>query len=223
MERLKRFIRNNEKIMFALAFFYRLFGLNRIKGKSGLKIQWSGAFCKHFKIVNHGKNNKIMIGKGCRFRDCTMEIYGDNNQIVIANDCVGHGLEIWTSEGSQVEIQEHSHFAGKSHLAATEGKMISIGERCLFASEIVFRTGDSHSMLDLSGKRLNFAQNIHVGNHVWVGQHATVLKGTIIGNDCIVGINSLLTGKEYDSNCVIAGSPAKVIKRDVTWHHDLIQ
>ena len=222
MEQLKRFVRDNEKMMFVLAFFYRIFGLNQIKGRRGLRLQWSGSFCKRFRIINHGRNNKILIGKGCRFRNCNIEIYGNNNQIEIANDCVGHGLEIWISEGSQVEIKEHSHFAGKSHLAATEGRKISIGERCLFASEIVFRTGDSHSILDLEGKRLNPAKDIHVDNHVWIGQHVTVLKGTEIGNDCIVGINSLLTGKKFVPNCVIAGNPAKVIKQGVTWHHDFM-
>ena len=222
MERLKRFVRDNETIMFGLSMLYRLFGFNRIRGKKGLKIRWSGSFCKKITINNHGKNNEVVIGKGCRFRDCSIEIYGDGNRIVIENDCVGHGLELWTSEGSQIEIKEHSHFAGKSHLAATEGKKISVGARCLFASEIVFRTGDSHSVLDLSGNRLNQAKDILVGNHVWIGQYVTVLKGTIIGDDSIVGTNSLLTGKAYDRNCVVAGNPAKIIKKDITWHHDLI-
>lgn len=222
MYRLRKYIREHEAIMQILSFLYRMVGLNCIKERKGLRLQWSGAFCRRFKIVNHGKNNEIMIGKGCRFRDCSIEIYGDNNQIVIANDCVGHELEIWASEGSIVEIKEHSHFAGKSHLAATEGKRISIGERCLFASEIVFRTGDSHSILDLQGNRINFAKNIAVGNHVWIGQSVMVLKGTKIADDCIIGANSLLTGKEYESNCVIAGNPAKIIKRDITWHHDLL-
>lgn len=222
MEQLKRFIRKNEIIMMILSFLFRLFGLNKIRGRSGLTLCWSGSFCKRFRISNHGKSNTVLIGKGCRFRDCSVEIYGNNNRIIIANDCVGHGLEIWASEGSIVEINQHSHFAGKSHLAATEGKKISIGERCLFASEIVFRTGDSHSILDMEGKRLNPAKDIQVNNHVWIGQGVTVLKGTEIGNDCIVGINSLLTGKKYGSNCVIAGSPAEVIKKDVTWHHDFM-
>lgn len=222
MYRLKKYIREHETIMYMLSWLYRIFGLNCIKGRKGLKLQWTGTFCRHFKIVNHGKNNEVTIGKGCRFSECSIEIYGNNNSVVIENDCAGHGLEIWSSEGSQVHIKEHSHFAGKSHLAATEGKKISIGERCLFASEIVFRTGDSHSVLDLQGNRLNFAKDILIGNHVWIGQYVTVLKGTIVGNDCIVGTNSLLTGKMYDRNCVIAGNPAKVIKRDMTWHHDLL-
>ena len=222
MERIKRFIRDNEGIMRVISFVYRVLGLNKIKGKRGLSLQWSGAFCRKFSIINHGRNNTIVIGKGCRFENCSIVIYGENNQIIIANDCVGHDLEIWASEGSQVEIKEHSHFAGKSHLAATEGKKIIIGARCLFASEIVLRTGDSHSVLDLEGNRLNQAKDTVIGDHVWIGQYVTVLKGSYVGNDCIIGSNSLLSGKTYPSNCALAGSPAKVIKESVTWHPELI-
>ena len=222
MYRLKLYIRTHEGIMRVLAFVYRLLGFNCIKGRSGLNVIWSGAFCKKVKIENHGKDNQVTFGKGCRFQDCVLNIYGDHNRVIIQNDCVGHELDLWVSEGSCITIGEHTHFAGSIHLAATEGKEISIGERCLFASEIVVRTGDSHSLLDLQGKRLNQAKNVSIGNHVWTGQNVTVLKGTVVEDDCILGTCSLLTGKAYPKNCVIAGNPAKVIKTEVTWDPQLL-
>lgn len=222
MRRIKKFIREHEKLMIFLSFIYRMFACNRVTGKNGLELKWTGTFCKHMKIKNHGKNNKVIIEKGCRFYNCSIEIYGNHNIITIANDCAGHEFEFWASDGSKIYVGEHTHFAGNTHLAATEGKTITIGDRCLFASEIVFRTGDSHSILDLNGNRLNFAKDITVGNHVWIGQYVTVLKGTQINDDTIVGTNSLLTGKTFESNCVVAGNPAKVIKNDVIWHHDLL-
>lgn len=42
MEKIKRFVRNHESLMYALAVIYRFCGLNRIKGKPGLKISWGG-------------------------------------------------------------------------------------------------------------------------------------------------------------------------------------
>ena len=44
-----------------------------------------------------------------------------------------------------------------------------------------------------------------------------VLKGSTVGADSIVGTGSLLTGKTYNSNSVIAGSPAKIVKQCVSW------
>ena len=49
------------------------------------------------------------------------------------------------------------------------------------------------------------------------GQQVIVLKGSTVGADSIVGTGSLLTGKTYDSNSVIAGSPAKIVKQHVSW------
>lgn len=40
----------------------------------------------------------------------------------------------------------------------------------------------------------------------------TILAGTIIGKNCVVGANSVVKGK-FDNYCVIAGNPARVIKK----------
>ena len=49
------------------------------------------------------------------------------------------------------------------------------------------------------------------------GQQVIVLKGATVGADSIVGTGALLTGKTYDSNSIIAGAPAKIVKQHVSW------
>jgi len=51
---------------------------------------------------------------------------------------------------------------------------------------------------------------VTIGNNVYFGQKCTVLKGVTIGDNCIIGLGSLIT-KDIPSNSVVAGSPAKVI------------
>ena len=87
----------------------------------------------------------------------------------------------------------------------------------MFSDTITFRTGDSHSILGSDGKRINKAKDITIGDHVWIGQQVIVLKGSTVGADSIVGTGSLLTGKTYDSNSIIAGIPAKTVKQHVSW------
>ena len=98
-----------------------------------------------------------------------------------------------------------------------EGTGITVGPDCLFSSEICFRTGDSHSVLDLSGRRINASRSITVGEHVWFGRNVTLLKGAEIGPHCIVGTGAVVTGKFPEPNCSLAGVPAKVVKRGVDW------
>ena len=51
---------------------------------------------------------------------------------------------------------------------------------------------------------------VNIGNNVFIGEKATILMGTNIGDNCIIGANSLVKG-DFPSNSVIAGNPAKVI------------
>ena len=44
-----------------------------------------------------------------------------------------------------------------------------------------------------------------------------ILKGTTVQDNSIVGTGSILTGKTYDSNSIIAGVPAKIVKQHVSW------
>ena len=107
-------------------------------------------------------------------------------------------------------------------MAAIEETKISIGKRCLFSSEIVIRTGDSHSITNLIGDRINKSMDVSISDHVWIGQKVTVLKGSEIGKDSVIGTGSIITGKKFDKNSVIAGIPGRVIKSGITWNHELL-
>lgn len=222
MDKIKRHIRDHEILIQFLAMVYSSFGLNSVKGRKGIKIQCGGTFSRRVKIKNNGIGNILEFGKGCRLYDCTIQLFGDNNHVVIDRDCVCKNLDIWISDGGLIHIGHNTHFTGEIHIACIEGKKVEIGERCLFSDKIVFRTGDSHSILNFMGERLNPAKDIIIGNHVWIGQQVIVLKGAHVGNESIIGTRALVTGKDFEDNVIIAGSPAKVVKRDVTWHHNLI-
>ena len=217
MYRIKKYIRKHEKIMRILSFIYRLLGMNVIRGLRGVRIIQRGVFARRMKIYNRGVNNVVEMGLGCRVHNCSIRFFGDNNKLIIKQDCVCKGMDIWVSDGGVILIGNNTHFVGKIHLACTEGCKIEIGERCLFSDDITFRTGDSHVIIDLSGNRINIPQNIKVDDHTWFGQQVVVLKGASIGKDSIIGTRSLITGKKFPDNVVIAGSPAKVIKDNVMW------
>ena len=73
----------------------------------------------------------------------------------------------------------------------------------------------------MDGQRINLSKDIIIGDHVWIGQQVVILKGSNIGAQSIIGTRSLVTGKQFEKGVVIAGSPAKVMKENVTWHHEL--
>ena len=219
--RVLKFIRSKEMLMDCLSFLYRLLMFNSVKGRGGLNLFLQGAFISHTNIVNKGKNNTVTIEKGCRLYNCTIQLLGDNNSCVINQDCLINNLDVWISDGSDLNIGEHTYIAGKTHIACIEGRAVSIGKECMFSNEIVFRTGDSHSIIDCDGNRINHSKDIKIGTHVWIGSQVVILKGASIGDNSIVGTRSLVTST-FGSNCVIGGSPAKTIKQGVSWVHEKI-
>lgn len=171
-----------------------------------------------FDIV--GNNNRIEIQKGALLNAVTFRIRGDQHQIMIGEECrFDHGGSIWFQDyGGSLEIGQGSTFQN-AHLAVTEpGSKIYIGSDCMFAYDIEVRTGDSHSALDANSlQRINPAEDVFIGNHVWVAAHCILLKGVHIAENSIIGTGAVVTGKFTQKGVALAGSPARVIKEGITW------
>ena len=52
---------------------------------------------------------------------------------------------------------------------------------------------------------------VRIGNNVWIGRHVCIMPGVTIGDNCIIGANSVVT-KDVPANCVAVGLPAQIIK-----------
>ena len=198
-------------------------GNNRILVEDGTEIYGSNG--NHFHINGH--NNTIVIGSGGIIRETSFFISGDNNMIKVGAGCSimlgqfhveGNSNRIQLGEGVTI----HGRDSGAVHMAVDEGSKIVIGNDCMFSNDIQIRSSDSHSILDMNGKRINPAEDIHIGQHVWIGMRATILKGCKISDYCIVAAGSICTREYNESNCIIGGNPAKVIKHEVDWDRKYI-
>jgi acetyltransferase-like isoleucine patch superfamily enzyme len=97
------------------------------------------------------------------------------------------------------------------------GKKVIIGEDCMFGQNVYIRTSDSHSVIEQkTGKRINYAKDIEIEDHVWIGDRCIILKGVHIGKDSVIGAGAVVT-KSCESGSVLAGNPAKIVKTGVTW------
>ena len=73
--------------------------------------------------------------------------------------------------------------------------------------------GDNQSFSWISPKsRELVSTSTKIGNNVWIGENVVILAGTLIGDGCIIGANSVLKGK-YGKNEIIVGAPAKAVKK----------
>ena len=180
--KIKRWIFVHDKLCVVVVGILNIFGFNsRIKGKH------PSVCLRHTKVIDKGNGNTIIIKKKAILKNCTFRFYGSNNRVVIGENCYLNTVSIWVEDNNNcVEIGDKTSIHGKTGLACMEGTKISIGADCMFSSNISFRTGDSHSVLDLNGNRINPSKDIVIGNHVWVTQGVFVGKGSVIPDNSII-------------------------------------
>lgn len=161
-----------------------------------------------------GEGNVITLGEGSRLT--RVHIEGHRNRINIGARCLLNGQIIIKCSDGLIEIGDATTAMGiKIHMH--ESSRIIIGRDCMFSGGIWMDTSDNHSIIDVaSGKRINPCKPIEIGEHVWVGQQSTILKGATIGSHSIIGAGSMVRGVIPDHSLAV-GSPAKVIRDGVTW------
>ncbi|MDM8209864.1 acyltransferase [Mediterraneibacter glycyrrhizinilyticus] len=125
-----------------------------------------------------------------RASDAVIEI-GDNVGI--------SGATIYARKG--IYIGENTCIGGNCKILDNDFHPIDMGDRIKLLNDV--HGGDS----DLIPSR-----EIHIGKNCFLGCNSIILKGTILGDGCVVGAGAIVSGK-FEGNCVIAGNPAKVIKR----------
>lgn len=200
---------------------------------------------KNLKICFRGFNAVIKLGQEVYLHDCAIYVYnnsrleiGDRTEIERGSISVGNDASLlvgangkFFGEGSLVssadsllKIGNDFTVGARYNLVAGKGTECIIGEDCMFSLDVILMTNDgSHSIFDVeTRKNINSSREIRkkrkviIGNHVWIGIRVTVLYNTLIGDGSIIGAESLVKSK-IPNNCIAAGNPAKVIKKNVTW------
>lgn len=86
---------------------------------------------------------------------------------------------------------------------------VTLGDGCLVGHNVVFATLDHDKCPSKRG--VMTAAPIVVGKDVWIGAHATILKGVTIGDGAIVAAGAVVT-RDVPPNTIAAGVPARVVK-----------
>ena len=178
--------------------------LNRvnISGHSNLVVIGEKTMMNHCEISVMGHNCRlIIVGGGTNINNCHIQLNGYNCELEIA--------ALFTMNGGSIDIRE--------------GKKVTIGDDCMFSSGINITTTDCHSIYSIvTNERINQARDVKIGNHVWLGRNVTVLKGSEIADDVIVGSGSIVTSKLTEPHSIYVGNPAKKVKSGTTWGRSLV-
>lgn len=121
-------------------------------------------------------------------------------------------------------------------LDAGKDAVLSIGDRCVFgkglsivahervevgddtvAGHYVYITDQNHGYEDVDvpiGRQMWRNAPVRIGDSCWLGHGAVILPGATIGRHVVVAAGSVVAG-EVPDHCVVAGAPARVVRRYV--------
>lgn len=220
---IKKIVKRN-RILSNLYICYKNHRMKRkriITGRNNRITKMGDLFNVRFNIT--GDDNYIEIGLNSILSDTTVFICGNNNKLTVRSgvECSGGAFRF---EGSDCEILigENTTVSSASFQAIESNRKIIVGNDCMFSMGIDVWTSDFHSIINCkNGKRINEPKDVIIGNHVWVGANALLLKGITLGNNCIIAAGSIVT-KSVPENSIVAGCPAKIIKNDIDWKRERI-
>lgn len=163
----------------------------RLKLKYGKRVQFDGpAFiCSkvHFEI---GPNAVVRLGRW---------------------SWLGDGTKVRCHEGV-IEIGAKSVIGQECTLSTYE--RITIGRECIIADRVMLIDFD-HGVVEVERPiRLQgiYKRDVRVGNNVWIGYGAALLRGVTVGDNAVIGTNSVVT-KDVADDAVVAGAPARELRR----------
>lgn len=155
------------------------------------------------------KNGKVILGDKVVL----------NSDFKQTNTALTYRCKFVTGYDGVIKIGKHTMLNG---VCVVSYENVEIGEECQIASSTMISDTDFHPVdpvlrsKQVKGENFPFSsvgkKAIKIGNNVWIGWNCTILKGVVIGNDCIVAAGSVVLAGNYPNGSLIAGNPAKVIK-----------
>lgn len=128
---------------------------------------------------------------------------------------IGCGSKIIVNKGAQLELGDNFAISSSSTISCY--KHIKFGKDIQFSWDCLVMDSDTHNIYNEEGLISNPAREIRFGDKVWICNGCMILKGTEIPSNSVIGAHSVVSGKHFEENSIIAGSPAKTIKKIKSW------
>jgi acetyltransferase-like isoleucine patch superfamily enzyme len=172
---------------------------------------------KYARLLVRLGRKKLLLGRRLRLDGiafvgprCELEV-GRKGTLELGRWCwIGHGSKIRSHEGT-VSIGAKTVLGQECTISSFQH--VSIGRECVVADRVMLIDFD-HGMVEVERPiRLQgiYKRDVHVGNNVWIGYGACILRGVIVGDNAVIGTNAVVT-KDVPANAVVAGVPARIIR-----------
>lgn len=175
----------------------------------------------HIKIK--GKNNTIKIAEGLAIKNVLgIEGYLDNSVIEIGENFTCGSVYFQLGQDHKnfgkirnvsIKIGDNTSWEGGRLVLFNSNSYVEIGKECMFASNVTIFNTDAHPIFkEGTAEIINRIKGVEIGNHVWLGMNATVLKNSHVPSNSIVAWGSVFSGVGGGSIASMLESPLNVLK-----------
>lgn len=205
--------------------------MHRLRGVSYFSMVRYNWFCRHVEkncgrlvpyvksVFLFGPDSRLVLGGNLRTNDESLGRNGRSTVIRLDRGavletkgrfCVYYGGDIIVFPGGKLVLGSGGC---NSDVKIRCTERIEMGRDVFLSHNVTVMDSDAH---EISGGRSGMTGPVKIGDHVLVGTHATILKGVTIGDGAVIAANSVVT-RDVPENCLAAGVPAKVIRRNIGW------
>lgn len=140
---------------------------------------------------------------------CILSVKGYNNSIIVGKNIRNLLLQDevlyieCNGNNSEIIINDNTTYGNDWKIVAKTNSRLFMGYDCMLSNEVNMYVHSNCS--------------VKIGSHVWLGLRTAVISPAEIGIGSIVGACGVVNDL-FSNNCILAGNPAKVIRKDISWH-----
>jgi len=174
---------------------------------------------KYGRLLWRYLRRRFLTAAGWRWRTDGLLFLGRGLELQVARGArVEFGRFVWIGDGTKIRCHEGTVEIGAKTVMGQECTIsayqrVRIGEQCVIADRAMFIDFD-HGVVEVERPIRTqgiYKRDVEVGSNVWIGYGACILRGVRVGDNSIVGTNSVVT-RDVPANAVVAGIPARIIR-----------
>jgi acetyltransferase-like isoleucine patch superfamily enzyme/coenzyme F420-reducing hydrogenase beta subunit len=128
------------------------------------------------------------------------------------NVTIYYGTDILVFNGAKLTFKGTAAINQRVQIICMDN--ITIGDDVMISRDVVIRDNDGgHEILTAGYKK---TAPVTIGNHVWIGQGAMIMKGVTIGDGAIISAGAWVI-TNVKPNTLVMGDPARSIQKDINW------
>ncbi len=156
---------------------------------------------------------------GWRWQTDGPVFFGRNLELQISKrGTIRFGRFVWVGDGTKIRCHEGEVIIGAKTVLGQECTIsayrhVRIGDQCVVADRAMFIDFD-HGVVEVERpirQQGIYMRDLNVGSNVWIGYGACMLRGVRIGDNSVVGTNTVVT-KDVPANAVVGGVPARILR-----------